>query len=120
MAIILGRMDNQGPLPFKYYPIWDNSEEFRKLISKVWAQKVTCSPHFVWETKLKILRKEVKTWARENEKQNKKRRVELIKKMDNLQEAKENKYEDKQDYLQEMNFFGKYTEKIEKKKKRRD
>jgi len=38
----------------------------------VWTQKVTGSPHFVWETKLKNLRKEVKIWARENEKQNKK------------------------------------------------
>lgn len=31
----------------------------------------------------------------------KKVRVDLIKKMDSLQEAKENKEEDKQDYLQE-------------------
>jgi len=59
----------------------------------------------VWETKLKILRKEVKTWARENEKKNKKRRPELTKKMDSLQEAKEIK-EDKQDYLQENELFG--------------
>lgn len=57
VAIILGKMDNQGPLPVKYYPIWDSSEEFRKLILEVWAQKVTGSPHFVWETKFKKLRK---------------------------------------------------------------
>lgn len=37
MAIILGKMDNQGLLYFKYCPIWDNNEEFNKLISEVWA-----------------------------------------------------------------------------------
>jgi len=76
VATTLGMMDNQGPLPFKYCPIWDSSEEFINLISEVWTQKVTSLPHFVWETKLKFLRKEVKIWARENEKKNKKRRAE--------------------------------------------
>ena len=43
----------------------------------------------------------MKIWARENEKQNKKRRAELTKKMENLQEAKENQEGDKEDHLQE-------------------
>lgn len=54
---------------------------------------------------IKNLRIEVKTWARENEKQNKKRKSESIKKMDSMQEAKENKEEDKQVYLQEKELF---------------
>lgn len=29
IAISLGLMDNQGPLPFKYCPIWNSSEDFR-------------------------------------------------------------------------------------------
>lgn len=37
VAIILGKMDNQGPLPFKYNLIWDNNEDFRNLISDAWA-----------------------------------------------------------------------------------
>jgi len=59
----------------------------------------------VWETKLENLRIEVKTWARENEIQNKKRKAELNKKMDSMQEAKENKEEDKQYYLKEKELF---------------
>lgn len=39
VAIILGKMDNQGPLPFKYSPIWDKRKDFRNLISDTWAQK---------------------------------------------------------------------------------
>ena len=69
--MILGKMDNQGPLPFKYSPIWDSNEDFKNLISDAWAQKITGSPHYVWETKLKKLRIKLKTWARENEIQNK-------------------------------------------------
>ena len=59
----------------------------------------------MWETKLENLRIEVKTWARENEIQNKKRKAELNKKMDSMQEAKENKEEDKQYYLKEKELF---------------
>ena len=72
---------------------------FRSMVSD------TRLPYFVWETKLKILRKEVKIWARENEKQNKKRMAKLIKKMENLQGANENKEEDKEDHLQEKELF---------------
>ena len=53
----------------------------------------------------KNLRIKLKTWARENEIQNKNRKIELQIKMDSMQEEKENKEEDKQEYLKEKEFF---------------
>ena len=73
-------------------------------ITKAWAQRITGSTHYVWETKLKKLRIKLKTWARENETQ-KKRKKELQTKMDSMQKEKKNKEEEKQDYLKEKDIF---------------
>jgi len=64
----MGLMENQGPIPFRYCPTWNNNEDFKNLIVEVWSQKFMRSPYYVWETKLKNLRKELKKWAIENEK----------------------------------------------------
>lgn len=67
MVLTLGKLENQGPLPFKYNSIWDNKEEFGKQIKDNWKKSVIGSPQYVWETKLKNLRLHLKTWAREND-----------------------------------------------------
>jgi len=46
--------------------MWDNKEDFGKLIRESWKNTVIGSPHYVWETKLKNLRPLLKAWAREN------------------------------------------------------
>ena len=34
VAIILGKLDNQGPLPFRYNSIWDSNKEFRNQLKR--------------------------------------------------------------------------------------
>lgn len=81
-------MENQGPLPFRYNPNWDSNEEFRNQIKEGWSKSITGSPHYVWETKLKNLRMNLKIWARENDIRNKARKIELQKGMDIIQKEK--------------------------------
>jgi len=69
--------------------LWNNSEEVKKIIAEVWSQNIIGSPNFVWETKLKILRKEMKIWAKNNHKEARKRNEKLIKNMETTQETKE-------------------------------
>ena len=105
VVLTMGKLENQGPLPFKYNPIWDSKEDFGKLIKDSWKKSVTGSPQYVWETKLKNLRMHLKNWARENYLQDKARKVELQKKMDNLCKEKENKEESKKDQIQEKEIY---------------
>jgi len=67
VVLTLGKLENQGPFPFRYNSIWDNKEDFGKQIKDSWKKSVTGSPQYVWETKLKNLRMHLKNWAREND-----------------------------------------------------
>ena len=55
-------------LPFRYSLIWDGNEEISDLVKEAWETRVTESPQYIWETKLKTARTKLKEWARENEK----------------------------------------------------
>jgi len=89
VVITLGTLGKLGPNPFRYTPIWNNSEEVKKITAEVWSQKIIGSPNFVSETKLKTLRKEMKICAKNNHKEMQKRKAKLIKKMEIAQETKE-------------------------------
>ena len=65
VALHLDKGKNMGPIPFKYNRAWDSSEDFRNLIKDHWAIDISGSPHFIWETKLKLLRTAIKQWARQ-------------------------------------------------------
>lgn len=54
VVVILDRLENQGLIPFKYNKLWDSKEDFGKLIRESSERNVIGSPHYVWETKLKI------------------------------------------------------------------
>lgn len=66
VVLTLGKLENKGPLPFRYNPVWDSKEYFGKQIKDSLQKSVTGSPQYVWETKLKNLRMHLKNWAREN------------------------------------------------------
>ena len=55
---------NLGPIPFRFSSLWANHPEFLNLVSKAWAPPVTGSPFFVWEEKLRRLKKALKDWAK--------------------------------------------------------
>eukprot|EP00253_Pinus_taeda_P011568 PITA_11568 len=51
VVLILDRLENYGPIPFKYNKNWDSEDEFNKIIKDSCEFDVIGSPHFVWESK---------------------------------------------------------------------
>eukprot|EP00253_Pinus_taeda_P027230 PITA_27230 len=89
VVLILDSVRNIGPIPFKYNKIWDSKEGFRKLIKDHWEMEVNGSPHYVWESKLKSLRAVIKQWAKENAIVEKKKIIELHRKLEQNREEEE-------------------------------
>ena len=55
---------NLGPIPFRFNPLWASHLEFLQMITDTWSPLVTGSPFFVWEEKLRRLKKVLKNWAK--------------------------------------------------------
>ena len=53
-----------GPIPFIFNPLWPNQPEFLKIVADAWSPPVTGSPFYVWEEKLRRLKKVLKGWAK--------------------------------------------------------
>jgi len=53
-----------GPLPFKYNHIWNGYQGVKELVQQTWRQHVEGSPCFIWESKLKNVKKVLKNWAK--------------------------------------------------------
>eukprot|EP00253_Pinus_taeda_P010908 PITA_10908 len=96
---------NLGPLPFKYNKIWDLQEDFRALIQNQWDKEVIGSPHFVWETKLKHLRVVIKQWEKEAANAERKKKTDLIAKMEWWHNDKESTHYSEEDLEQEKNLY---------------
>jgi len=67
VTIVMGKMGNQGPLPFRYSSIWDSNTEISELVKEAWEPRVTGSLQYIWETKLKTARTKLKEWTKANE-----------------------------------------------------
>ena len=55
---------NWGPIPFRFNPQWANQTDFLGIVSESWSHLVTGSPFYVWEEKLRRLKKTLKSWAK--------------------------------------------------------
>ena len=55
---------NLDPIPFKFNPMWANHPEFLRIVVESWSPLVTGSLFFVWEEKLRRIKKALKTWAK--------------------------------------------------------
>ena len=55
---------NLGPIPFRFSPLWIQREDFLQVVSDSWATPIKASPSFIWESKLKRLKTELKNWAK--------------------------------------------------------
>lgn len=55
---------NLGPIPFRFSPTWIQYEGFQELVSLSWKEPVRESLYFVWEEKLRRLKKALKSWAK--------------------------------------------------------
>ena len=53
------------PIPtLSLNPLWASDPEFLQIVVHTWSAQVTGSPFFVWEEKLRRLKKVLKTWAK--------------------------------------------------------
>eukprot|EP00253_Pinus_taeda_P018034 PITA_18034 len=53
-----------GPIPFRFSPLWIQQEGFNEVVAEAWNQKIQGSPFFVWEEKLRALKRKLKEWAK--------------------------------------------------------
>jgi exonuclease III len=56
--------NNLGPIPFRFNPRWIQEERYPALVAKIWNGTVKGSPFFVWEEKLRRLKRVLKSWAK--------------------------------------------------------
>ena len=55
---------NWGPIPFRFNPLWANQSAFLKIVAELWSAPVIGSPFYVWEEKIRRLKKCLKSWAK--------------------------------------------------------
>eukprot|EP00253_Pinus_taeda_P030806 PITA_30806 len=55
---------NLGPIPFRFIPPWIQHEGFQEVVSDAWNRPVHGSPFFVWEEKIRRLKRTLKEWAK--------------------------------------------------------
>lgn len=53
-----------GPIPFRFSPLWINESNFMQLVKDILMQPVKGSPFFVWEEKLRRVKRALKSWAK--------------------------------------------------------
>lgn len=56
--------ENLGPIPFRFSSLWLQHEGFQEMVADVWNRPVQGSPFYVWEEKLRRLKRRLKDWAR--------------------------------------------------------
>jgi exonuclease III len=54
----------RGPIPFRFSPNWIQDKDFLSLVSKMWTSAVKGSTFYVWEEKLRRLKRSLKLWAK--------------------------------------------------------
>lgn len=55
---------NLGPIPFRFSPLWIQQDAFHEVVSDAWNRQILGSPFYVWEEKLRGLKRRLKEWAK--------------------------------------------------------
>lgn len=61
IKLLLTGQRNLGPIPFRFSPLWINQKDFRERVEEICKLPVNGSPFFVWEEKLKRVKKALKS-----------------------------------------------------------
>eukprot|EP00253_Pinus_taeda_P031914 PITA_31914 len=107
VALHLDKGENWGPIPFKYNKAWDSRQDFRDLIKEQWARDISGSPHFIWESKLKLIRSAIKQWARKYAAEQGKQKTDLQEKINLWSKEKENVQVSEEDQQTENELYKK-------------
>eukprot|EP00253_Pinus_taeda_P021062 PITA_21062 len=55
-----------GPIPFKFSLLWTQNSTVRVIVKIAWRQHVEGSPSYIWETKIKNVKRALKDWAKDS------------------------------------------------------
>ena len=55
---------NLGPIPFRFNPACIPMEGFQDIVAAAWKTNVRGSAFYVWEEKLRIVKKALKDWVK--------------------------------------------------------
>lgn len=97
VVLRLEKEEDLGPLPFKYNKAWDAKEDFKSLVKEAWKTEILGSPHFVWESKIKLLRIVIKHWAKDFADKERREKNELQRKLESWNKDKESVQETEED-----------------------
>ena len=65
ISMMFEKLEDLGPIPFHFSPLWIERDEFWDIVTQVWSQFVVGSPCFVWEHKLKNTKLALKNWVKQ-------------------------------------------------------
>lgn len=66
IALSLSPPKNLSPIPFRFNPLWINSPDFLVIVKQAWSTNFFGPPSFIWESKLKCVKKNLKDWAKKS------------------------------------------------------
>jgi hypothetical protein len=64
ISLFIEPMEDYGPIPFRFNPLWAQDPSFLELVSHSWCHRVHGSPIYIWENKVKKLKYALKYWAK--------------------------------------------------------
>lgn len=64
IALLLIKDQNLGPIPFRFNPAWIPMEGFLDIAAAAWKTNVRGFAFYVWEEKLRIVKKALKDWVK--------------------------------------------------------
>ena len=82
--------------------MWVDHKDFLGIVTNVWSALVSGSPFFVWEEKIRRMKKALKVWAKSIDSPNQ-RKVQAMQALDIHQTKMESKIIDKEDINKEIN-----------------
>ncbi|KAJ9556399.1 hypothetical protein OSB04_011013 [Centaurea solstitialis] len=64
--LLRDKVDDYGPIPFKFYDIWLKEESVANLVKEVWQERhIASRPDCIFRDKLKMLKNALKVWRKD-------------------------------------------------------
>ena len=64
ISLVLASSINLDPIPFRFNVSWLQEEKAMIIIRDAWRTEILGSPSFIWESKLRRVRSELKAWEK--------------------------------------------------------
>ena len=77
--------EDLGPIPFRFSPLWKDSDGFMNTVTMAWDLPVVGSPKYVWERKLLNTKVALKDWVKHSQKNPINERREALQKLEKIQ-----------------------------------